>query len=252
MAIVVILLLLTANFQSVRLAFVVDLDHARGRGRSCRRALADREDHQPSVVHGGDHGDRRGRGQRDPAGHLRRTTRRKDGIAPTVAAVAGARGRLRPILMTSCAMIAGMVPMALGWSEGGEQSAPLGRAVIGGLLAATLATLIVLPTVFAIIQNGAARGSASIDPFDPQSDYFVADHAESAERTAQPGQWCDRGRFRSEVADRQENAGRYAAGRAGSCHLRLHKTVPGPDESRPAKRQDQGRSGPDAGGGRPA
>ena len=72
-------------------------------------------------------------------------------------------------------MIAGMVPMALGWSEGSEQSAPLGRAVIGGLVAATLATLIVLPTVFAIIQNGAARGSASIDPFDPQSTYFVPD-----------------------------------------------------------------------------
>ena len=57
----------------------------------------------------------------------------------------GARGRLRPILMTSCAMIAGMVPMALGWGEGGEQTAPLGRAVIGGLAAATLATLLVLP-----------------------------------------------------------------------------------------------------------
>ena len=54
-------------------------------------------------------------------------------------------------------MIAGMVPMALGWSEGGEQTAPLGRAVIGGLVAATLATLVVLPTVFAIVQGGAGR-----------------------------------------------------------------------------------------------
>ena len=67
----------------------------------------------------------------------------------------GASGRLRPILMTSCAMIAGMIPMALGWNEGGQQTAPLGRAVIGGLLAATLATLVVLPTVFAIIQRSA-------------------------------------------------------------------------------------------------
>ncbi len=57
--------------------------------------------------------------------------------------------------MTSCAMIAGMLPMAIGLSEGSEQSAPLGRAVIGGLVAATVATLFVLPTVFAIIQGGA-------------------------------------------------------------------------------------------------
>ena len=69
--------------------------------------------------------------------------------------------------MTSCAMIAGMVPMALGWSEGGEQTAPLGRAVIGGLVAATLATLIVLPTVFALVQGWAGRESASLDPDDP-------------------------------------------------------------------------------------
>ena len=54
--------------------------------------------------------------------------------------------------MTSLAMVAGMTPLALGWGEGGEQSASLGRAVIGGLVAATLATLFVLPTVFAIVQ----------------------------------------------------------------------------------------------------
>ena len=69
-------------------------------------------------------------------------------------------------------MTAGMVPLALGWSEGGEQSAPLGRAVIGGLAAATLATLIVLPTIFAIIQGGAHRRSASVDPADPESPHY--------------------------------------------------------------------------------
>ena len=88
------------------------------------------------------------------------------------AAVAGAQGRLRPILMTSCAMIAGMVPMAWAWSEGGEQSAPLGRAVIGGLTAATLATLAVLPAVFAIAQGRARTASVSIDPADPASPRF--------------------------------------------------------------------------------
>jgi hypothetical protein len=74
--------------------------------------------------------------------------------------------------MTSCAMIAGMIPLSLGLSEGSEQTAPLGRAVIGGLLAATLATLFVLPTVFAIVQSNAGRRSASIDPADPESAHY--------------------------------------------------------------------------------
>ena len=71
--------------------------------------------------------------------------RREQGARSDKAAVEGAMSRLRPILMTSCAMTAGMVPMAArSWSEGGEQTAPLARAVIGGLVAATIATLTVL------------------------------------------------------------------------------------------------------------
>jgi multidrug efflux pump subunit AcrB len=84
------------------------------------------------------------------------------------AAIEGARSRLRPILMTSLAMIAGMVPMALGLGEGGEQTAPLGRAVIGGLALATVATLLVLPAVFALVQGPAHRRSASLHPDDAQ------------------------------------------------------------------------------------
>jgi len=80
------------------------------------------------------------------------------------AAVEGARSRLRPILMTSCAMIAGMFPMALGLGQGGGQTAPLGRAVIGGLFMGTLATLFVLPSVFALIQSRASTRSVSLDP----------------------------------------------------------------------------------------
>jgi hypothetical protein len=98
--------------------------------------------------------------------------RRAEGVGADTAAVVGAMGRLRPILMTSCAMIAGMAPMALGLTEGGEQSAPLGRAVIGGLVAATIATLTVLPTVFAREQGRASRESASLDPDDPASPHF--------------------------------------------------------------------------------
>ena len=75
---------------------------------------------------------------------------RRGGATPLDAALEGARTRLRPILMTSSAMIAGMVPLALALGQGSEQTAPLGRAVIGGLLAATASTLFVLPSVFAV------------------------------------------------------------------------------------------------------
>ena len=97
---------------------------------------------------------------------------RVEGREPWEAAIEGARSRLRPILMTSFAMLAGMVPMALGLGEGGEQSAPLGRAVIGGLLGATCATLIILPAILATLQSRHARISASLDPDDPHSRYF--------------------------------------------------------------------------------
>jgi Cu/Ag efflux pump CusA len=75
--------------------------------------------------------------------------------------------------MTSLAMMAGMLPMALGLGESGEQTAPLGRAVIGGLLGATLATLWVLPAVFALLRNKASTRSLSLDPRDPDSTHYV-------------------------------------------------------------------------------
>ena len=71
--------------------------------------------------------------------------------------------RLRPVIMTATAMIIGMVPMALGLGEGGEQNAPLGRAVIGGLLFATLATLFFVPTVFAIVRSRGAGHNANLE-----------------------------------------------------------------------------------------
>ena len=93
--------------------------------------------------------------------------RRRAGDEPATAAIAAARGRLRPILMTSAAMIAGMIPMALGLGEGGAQSAPLGRAVIGGLIASTVATLGVLPAMFVVGERKGPWQSASLDPDDP-------------------------------------------------------------------------------------
>ena len=99
---------------------------------------------------------------------------RLTGTSASDAAVEGARSRLRPILMTSLAMIAGMVPMALGLGEGGQQTAPLGRAVIGGLAVATVATLFALPAVFALVQGYAHRRSPSLDPDHPDSRTFEA------------------------------------------------------------------------------
>jgi multidrug efflux pump subunit AcrB len=96
---------------------------------------------------------------------------RRAGAPAGEAAVRGAESRLRPILMTSCAMLAGMIPLALALLEGGEQTAPLGRAVIGGLAASTLATLLVLPSVFAVIQGRSSAASSSLDPADPESRY---------------------------------------------------------------------------------
>ncbi len=173
MSIVVILLLLTANFQSVKLALVVisttpaviagvvimlwatgttvNLQSFMGAIMSVGVAVAN------AIL----------------LVTFAERHRREEGAESGKAAVEGAQGRLRPILMTSCAMIAGMVPMAVGWGEGGEQTAPLGRAVIGGLAAATLATLVVLPTVFALAQGKATRDSASLDPHDPESPRFV-------------------------------------------------------------------------------
>ncbi len=96
------------------------------------------------------------------------------GAAVTDSAVDGAQSRLRPILMTSLAMIAGMIPMALGLGEAGAQTAPLGRAVVGGLAAATIATLLVLPSIFAILRGRASTQSVSLDPDDPLSGHYVS------------------------------------------------------------------------------
>ena len=76
-----------------------------------------------------------------------------DGLAPLAAALEAGATRIRPVLMTALAMIIGMIPMAIGLGEGAEQNAPLGRAVIGGLLFATLSTLFFVPIVFAAVHR---------------------------------------------------------------------------------------------------
>lgn len=87
--------------------------------------------------------------------------------------------RLRPIIMTSVAMIVGMMPMATGHGEGGGQVSPLGRAVIGGLLASTFAVLIILPLVFAWVQGKETTDSMSLDPEDEESVHYIKGLAEN-------------------------------------------------------------------------
>jgi multidrug efflux pump subunit AcrB len=163
-AIVVIFLMLAANFQSLRLSIVVistvpaviagvvlalwvtgtTLNIQSGMGAIMAVGVA--VANAILLVTFAEHA----RTESNPDGSL---------LAATVAAVDGAKSRLRPILMTSLAMIAGMTPMAIGFGRGGEQTAPLGRAVIGGLAFATIATLLILPAVFAVMQARAGRSA---------------------------------------------------------------------------------------------
>jgi len=91
----------------------------------------------------------------------------EQGVEPLRAAWEAGTSRLRPVLMTALAMIIGMLPMALGLGEGGEQNAPLGRAVIGGLLVATVATLFFVPVVFAMLHRRAPATASASAPLSP-------------------------------------------------------------------------------------
>ena len=99
--------------------------------------------------------------------------RRENGGDALRAARDAASTRLRPIIMTSVAMIAGMLPMAIGHGESGEQVSPLGRAVIGGLLFSTFAVLVILPIIFAWAQGKATTQSVSLDPEDIESKHYI-------------------------------------------------------------------------------
>jgi multidrug efflux pump subunit AcrB len=96
---------------------------------------------------------------------------RKEGTPSGDAALEGGRSRSRAILMTAAAMIFGMIPMALGLTESGKQVAPLARAVIGGLAAATLSTLFILPSIYTILEGRSQFKSPSLNPYDSESKY---------------------------------------------------------------------------------
>jgi multidrug efflux pump subunit AcrB len=106
---------------------------------------------------------------------------RREGRPLFDAVIEGAAGRLRAVLMTATAMIFGMIPMAIGASEGGSQAAPLGRAVIGGLIVSTFATLTILPSIYALLQAKASIKSPSLNPLDPRSAFYDGSEFSAAE-----------------------------------------------------------------------
>jgi multidrug efflux pump subunit AcrB len=176
-ALVVMLLLLTANFQSVRLSLVALSAAPAGLAGSLILLLVtgtslNLESFMGMIMVVGV----------ALANAILLVTfaerRRRAGQPAFEAAREAAGERLRPILMTSLAMISGMLPMALAIGRGSEETAPLGRAVIGGLLFATAATLLILPIVFGFVQRRAPVRSVSLDPDDPDS--ITANLAEAA------------------------------------------------------------------------
>ncbi len=112
----------------------------------------------------------------------------KRGVPSVEAAIIGASERLRPILMTACAMTVGMVPMALALERGSQMQAPLGLAVIGGLVMSTFATLLVVPSIFAVVIGKKVARSPSIYPDDPESAHYdpnvFATHGDSGHAVA--------------------------------------------------------------------
>jgi multidrug efflux pump subunit AcrB len=96
----------------------------------------------------------------------------KAGSPAVEAAVAGATQRLRPILMTACAMTIGMLPMALGLEHGSQMEGPLGLAVIGGLVMSTFATLLIIPPIFAVVIGSRTPHAPTLYAGDRQSKHY--------------------------------------------------------------------------------
>jgi multidrug efflux pump subunit AcrB len=96
----------------------------------------------------------------------------RGGEKSVLAATSGAAERLRPIIMTACAMTVGMIPMSLALEAGSQMQAPLGRAVIGGLVCSTFATLLVVPAIFVVVMGRQSPHSLSVHPDDPESPHY--------------------------------------------------------------------------------
>ena len=158
-AILLVYIVLVVNFQSWLDPLIIIMALPGRAGGHHLDAVHHAYDVHRALADGRDHGHGRGDGEQRPAHHLRgrSASRRPHGAE---AAVDAGFARLRPVCMTALAMIIGMLPMALGLGEGGEQNAPLGRAVIGGLLVATFFTLVIVPLIYSILRAGESHAGA--------------------------------------------------------------------------------------------
>ena len=152
LAIVLVYALIVVNFQSWLDPFIIITALPAALAGIVLFLFVDPHHHQRSGADGLHHERRRGDLEQHSGGQLRQGAAGRWFI-PVEAALEAGFTRFRPVLMTALAMIIGMVPMALGLGEGGEQNAPLGRAVIGGLMFATVATLFFVPTVFSLLHR---------------------------------------------------------------------------------------------------
>src|SRR5262249_55913262 len=111
----------------------------------------------------------------------------KAGAPGREAAIVGAGERLRPVLMTACAMVVGMIPMAMGLERGSQMESPLGGAVIGGLVLSTICTLMVVPAIFAVVIGSRKYRSPSLSPEHPESAHYDPGlHVQLKEHSAPP------------------------------------------------------------------
>ena len=133
----------------------------------------------------------------------------------------GASERLRPILMTACAMTVGMVPMALALERGSQMQAPLGRAVIGGLVMSTFATLLVVPSIFALVIGKKVARSPSIYPDDPESAHYDP-NVYAGEEHADPHH--SHGDGGQPLSSRRPGVGFHTRG-APECHPLTRRTL---------------------------
>jgi HAE1 family hydrophobic/amphiphilic exporter-1 len=100
--------------------------------------------------------------------------RRRDGLSVRMALEEAGRRRLRPILITALSTVLGLIPMAIGWGDGGEAQAPMARAVVGGLFTSTFITLLVVPAVYSLMESGRERSGATSKRLQTRSEQDVA------------------------------------------------------------------------------
>jgi len=150
----------------------------------------------------------------------------KTGKPSAEAAIVGAGERLRPVLMTACAMVVGMVPMALALEKGSQMQAPLALAVIGGLVMSTIATLLVVPSIFAVVIGSKQSMSPSLYPDDKESLYYDPNFYSETSPEGDTGHVPTHGSGPEVVAHGKPN-GRIIADHVEPPH---HPLVPGPQE----------------------